>query len=152
MEKRKSILYISILAIWGIAILSGRIIGGNVFFLTLIALTAVSFIQNMAFTLVSRSRNSGDPDYHRYAAWGSNGVWLLTQAFIAANIYTPITNMVNQGADLMDIVRIGLTFIVYAISTSEGSVFMMKLLLGYVKVPFLSKYLLESGKRQVGAK
>ncbi len=42
-------------------------------------LVVVSFIQNMAFTWTSRSRNSGDPAYHRFAAWSSNGVWFLAQ-------------------------------------------------------------------------
>jgi hypothetical protein len=36
--------------------------------LDLLLLAVVSFVQTMAFTWVSRSRNSGDPSYHRYAA------------------------------------------------------------------------------------
>lgn len=36
--------------------------------LTLGLLACLAFIQNAAFTLVSRSRNSADPDFHRKCA------------------------------------------------------------------------------------
>lgn len=111
----------------------------------LLALTAVSFIQNMSFTLVSRSRQSGDPERHRYAAWGSNFIWLATQAFIAANIYTPITNMTNAGQwSVNDMTYILLTFIVYGLSTAEGSVFMMRMNLGRVKLGAFSRAFTET--------
>lgn len=44
------------------------------------ALTIIllSFIQNVAFTLVSRSRNRDNMNYHIIAACGSNVIWFLT--------------------------------------------------------------------------
>lgn len=119
------------------------------FTLILLLMIPIPFIQNMAFTWVSRSRQSGDPDHHRYAAWASNGVWLLTQSFIAANIYTPISIMVKEGLDSNSILKILFTFLMYAMATTEGSVFMMKILLGRVKGK-LARKLAEKGKRKVG--
>ena len=105
----------------------------------------------MAFTWVSRSRQGGDPDHHRKAAWASNGVWAIAQAFVAANIYTPITFMIKDGIDAGQIARIVLTVIIYAISTAEGSVFMMKINLGRIKkLPKAFQFLVETGNRQVG--
>ena len=101
--------------------------------ITLVLLAIVSFIQNMAFTWTSRSRNSGDPTYHRKAALASNGVWFLCQVLIVKNLWQAI----NTG-NWMFVFIAGL---VYVISTAEGSVLMMKILLKK-----------ETGKRQVGAK
>jgi hypothetical protein len=98
----------------------------------LIALIPVAFIQNMMFTLVSRSRNSQDTDYHRYCAWGSNGVWFICQIMIVKNIWTAI----NAGQWWYAI----LAGVVYSLATTEGSVLMMKRLIKS-----------ESGKRRVGA-
>ena len=137
--------------VWGLVVLAATILYGGVFGGVLLALTGVSFIQNMFFTWVSRSRQGGDPDYHRYAAWGSNGVWLLTQGFIAANVYAPITTMINNDkVDTDSIIKILLTFVIYARSTTEGSVTMMKMNLGRYKLPKVLKFLEESGKRKVG--
>lgn len=36
-------------------------------------------VQNAAFTLVSRARNSSSIGYHAVAALGSNGVWFASQ-------------------------------------------------------------------------
>jgi vacuolar-type H+-ATPase subunit I/STV1 len=101
-------------------------------YITLGLLAIVSFVQNMFFTLVSRSRNSGDPGYHRYCAWGSNGVWFICQVMIVKNVWAAI----NEGNWLLA----GLAGLVYAIFTTEGSVLMMKRLLKA-----------ETGKRKVGA-
>ena len=136
--------------VWGLVVLAAIFLYGWVFGGVLVALTGVSFIQNLFFTWVSRSRQGGDAEYHRYAAWGSNGVWLLTQGFIAANVYTPITTMVKEGVDQDSIFKILLTFIIYALSTTEGSVTMMKMNLGKYKLPRFLKFLEETGKRQVG--
>jgi len=137
--------------VWAIVmLLSALIFKSAGFSITLLALSFVAFIQNMSFTWVSRSRQSGDADYHRYAAWCSNGIWLLTQAFIALNVYTPIAQMHNTGADITDIGKIIFTFLIYAMATTEGSVLMMKALLGKVKLPIIGKYLVEKGNRQVG--
>jgi len=122
-----------------------------VFTSTLLALVPIPFIQNMAFTWVSRSRQGGDPDYHRYAGWSSNGVWLIAQGFIAANVYTPISRMLDSGFDINQISKIALTFLIYAICTTEGSVFMMKINLGKItKLPKFLHFLVEKGNRQVG--
>jgi len=58
----------------------------------LLLLAAVSFVQNMAFTWSSRSRNSGDPSYHRYAAWGSNGVWFICNMLNVKIMWEPLMN------------------------------------------------------------
>ena len=98
----------------------------------LLLLAGAAFIQNMMFTLVSRSRNSADPGYHRYCAWGSNGVWFVCQIMIVKNVWESIHNGNWWYA--------GLAGLVYCIFTTEGSVLMMKRLLKT-----------ESGKRAVGA-
>jgi hypothetical protein len=41
--------------------------------------------------------------------------------------------------------------LVYIIFTTEGSVYMMKLMLGHINVPYLSDWFTEKGKRKVGA-
>jgi hypothetical protein len=122
------------------------------FTITLLFLIPIPFVQNMAFTWVSRSRQGGDPDHHRKAAWASNGVWAIAQAFVAANIYTPITTMIQASSlDANQIAKIVLTILIYAIATAEGSVFMMKINLGRIKkLPRMFSFLVETGKRQVG--
>lgn len=122
------------------------------FTITLLFLVPIPFIQNMAFTWVSRSRQGGDPEHHRKAAWASNGIWAIAQAFVAANIYTPITTMIQDATlDSTQIAKIVLTILIYAIATAEGSVFMMKINLGRIKkLPKLFSFLVEKGNRQVG--
>ena len=100
--------------------------------LMLVLLAIVAFIQNMMFTLVSRSRNSQDPNYHRYCAWGSNGVWFICQVMIVKNIWTAI----HAGQWWYAIIA----GVVYSLATTEGSVLMMKKLIKS-----------ESGKRRVGS-
>lgn len=102
----------------------------------------VSFVQNMAFTWTSRSRNSGDPNYHRYASYASNGIWFICQMFIVSIMWKPL-----MSGNLL-LVFIG--GIIYVISTAEGSVFMMKLLLGKINVPYLTNIFVEKDKKQVG--
>jgi len=99
----------------------------------LIILAVLSFIQNMAFTLVSRSRNSGDSGYHRYCAWASNGVWFLCQVMIVKSVW--------QAIEAGDYFYVFLAGLIYTLSTTEGSVLMMKHLLKT-----------EKGKRRVGAR
>ena len=94
-------------------------------------LSGVSFIQNMAFTLVSRSRNSGDPEYHRYCAWASNGIWFLCYTFLFSSILDDI-----RAQNWVPIIIVG---IVYGLATAEGSVRMMKIAIKK-----------EKGKRKVG--
>src|SRR3990167_3719966 len=99
----------------------------------LMLLSVVAYIQNMAFTWVSRSRNSGDPNYHRYAAVCSNGIWFITTLLIWNQLWTALTTG--------DWIKLLLPGIVYVIATTEGSVHMMK--------SVLKK---EKGKQQVGAR
>jgi uracil DNA glycosylase len=101
-------------------------------FIMLSLLGIVSFVQNMMFTLVSRSRNSADPSYHRKCAWGSNGVWFICQVLIVKNVWTAIHN-----GQWWYALAAG---VVYAVFTTEGSVLMMKRLLKT-----------EKGARRVGA-
>jgi hypothetical protein len=96
-------------------------------------LACVAFIQNMAFTWVSRSRNGGDVAYHRKAAWCSNGVWFVTQTLIFGVLWQAVTT----GSPL----KLALVGIVYVAATTEGSCLMMAKLLKS-----------ETGKRQVGAR
>ena len=93
----------------------------------------VCFLQNMAFTFSSRSRNSGDPAYHRYAAWCSNGVWFVCTAFVFKLVWIPFM----EGSFL------GMLFaaLVYVLATTEGSVYQMERMLKS-----------EKGKRCVGGK
>lgn len=98
----------------------------------LAALAPVAYVQNMFFTLVSRSRNSKDVSFHRKAAWGSNGVWFACQVMIVKNIWAAI----GAGQWWYAI----LAGIVYAIFTTEGSCHMMRIA---IKT--------EKGDRRVGA-
>lgn len=109
----------------------------------LLLLFVVSFIQNMAFTFSSRSRNSGDANYHRWAAIGSNGIWFITQVLIFQSIWKEM-----MAGNYVIMILGG---IVYTIATSEGSVFMMKGMLGESKVKFLNKIFVEKDKRKVGS-
>lgn len=92
----------------------------------------VAFIQNMAFTWSSRSRASGDPNYHRYAAASSNGVWFICQVLIMKQIWASV-----QGGDWWAVFIAG---VIYTVATTEGSVYMMKILLKK-----------EKGKQRVGS-
>jgi putative flippase GtrA len=107
-----------------------------------IALALVSFIQNMAFTFTSRSRNSGDPSYHRKAAWGSNGIWLVNQIFLVKIIWEPVMSG--------DWISVAIAGIIYIIFTTEGSVYMMKLMLGHHD-SWLGRLFKEEGSRKVGS-
>lgn len=81
----------------------------------------VCYFQNMAFTASSRTRNSGDTKLHRKAAWASNGVYILTHSTFLYLLYRTFT---SGNYPLMVI-----TAVVYTLSTTEGSVRMMKLML-----------------------
>jgi uncharacterized membrane protein YfcA len=43
-----------------------------------LVILALAFVQNVSFTLVSRSRNRSNMKYHMIAASFSNGIWFLT--------------------------------------------------------------------------
>lgn len=102
------------------------------FIFSLVVLFVVAYVQNMAFTWVSRSRNSGDPSYHRYAAICSNGIWFVTNILISMQVWE-----VLKTGEWWQLVVVGF---VYIVATTEGSVRMMKILLKT-----------ETGKRKVGA-
>lgn len=102
------------------------------FALTMSGLAVVALIQNMAFTAVSRSRNSGDVWHHARYSVASNGVWFVTQIFLWSTIW----KSVETGA-LWQIVLAGA---VYVIFTTVGSCLMMAHMLRT-----------EKGKRKVGA-
>ena len=46
--------------------------------LMIIPWAVLLYFQNMAFSWSSRSRNSGDPKWHRKAARFSNGIWFFS--------------------------------------------------------------------------
>lgn len=102
-------------------------------YLMLCGLAVVSFIQNMAFTASSRSRNSGDPMYHFWIAGTSNGIWFICHILVWKQIW----DAVSSGNHYW-LVVVGS---VYIVCTSAGSSLMMWLMLRK-----------ESGKRRVGAK
>lgn len=109
---------------------------------TLIFLALVSFVQNMIFTWTSRSRQSGNPKKHMYAALSSNSVWFLCNYFLLFPEVFKITEFGTVWDKLI-------IMIVYTVFTALGSVVMMKINLGhYGNIPFFT----EKGKDQVGAR
>ena len=42
----------------------------------------LAFVQNVSFSIVSRSRNRNSVAYHRIAAFASNGVWFVTMKYL----------------------------------------------------------------------
>jgi hypothetical protein len=104
----------------------------NNYWAGLFVLAIVSFIQNMAFTAVSRSRNSADIWFHFKCALLSNGIWLTCYMFIMKQLW-PVF-------DAGEIWRFFPLAFVYVISTAFGSVYMMHLALKN-----------ETGKKKVGA-
>jgi hypothetical protein len=101
--------------------------------LEIAALAVVAFVQNMAFTWVSRSRNSGDPNHHRIAAWCSNGIWFVANVLVWRQVW--------HALDTGEWLYLVITGAVYIVATTEGSVLMMRILLRT-----------EKGKRRVGAR
>lgn len=75
----------------------------------ILTLMGLAFIQNIAFSLVSRSRNRDNINYHIVAAIFSNGVWFLTFKLL-------VTNNMDY-----------ILFIPYCIGTVLGSVFGVKI-------------------------
>jgi hypothetical protein len=137
---------------FGIIVIQHLLIKDWTFTGILAALVPIPFIQNMFFTWVSRSRQGGDPDHHRYAAWGSNGVWAVAQAFVAANIYVPVIYLMSDDSpdEQYRISKMILSIIIYSIATTEGSVLMMKIRLNWFNLPKFLSFLEEKGKTKVG--
>lgn len=46
--------------------------------MTWITILALAFVQNISFTMVSRSRNRSNMTYHAICSVFSNGIWFLT--------------------------------------------------------------------------
>lgn len=99
----------------------------------LASLFVVAFIQNAAFTAVSRSRNSGDVWHHAKWSLASNGVWFITQILV----FSSIIRSIEQGTYWL----IAISCVVYVLSTTAGSCWMMARMLKT-----------ETGKRRVGAR
>jgi len=90
-------------------------------FLMLISLAILGYIQNLGFTWASRSRNQNDPNHHRWAALFSNSIWFIVTVLVWGQIWSGLTHG--------SIWKVVITGIVYTISTSEGSVMGMKILI-----------------------
>lgn len=104
------------------------------------ALAAVSFVQNMAFTASSRSRNSGNPVYHFRIAVISNGVWFACHILVWSQIWGAVR--VFQSGDNQIAAGLWLAVVgtVYITATSLGSSYMMSIMLRK-----------EQGDKRVGA-
>jgi len=50
--------------------------------ISVVVMMALAFIQNTAFSVVSRSRNRNSVAYHRIAAVCSNGAWFVTSKYL----------------------------------------------------------------------
>jgi hypothetical protein len=87
-------------------------------------------VQNMAFTWVSRARNSKSIGYHAIAAVFSNGVWFASQFILIGIVATKL----HSWGEIIGAASI------YIVSTVIGSVLMHHISLKY----------LEKGKRQIG--
>lgn len=90
-------------------------------------------LQNAAFTLVSRARNSGSLLYHSIAALFSNGVWFLSQLILVDKM----VSILKSGDWKLALV----TGLFYTACTISGSVGMH----------YLAMHKIEQGNRKVGA-
>ena len=119
------------------------------FWLVLVILFIVGFIQNMAFTAVSRSRNSGDVRHHFKTAIASNMIWFVCNFFI---LFGTMLKSITDG-DILTSLEV---LTVYVLGTALGSSFMMMISLGKVRFPkgfkWLENHLVETGKKKVGAR
>lgn len=98
-----------------------------------VLLIIVSFIQNLFFTAVSRSRQSADLKLHAVVATGSNFVWFFCNYFLLFPMIWK--TMMEQNIWLQVLVGV-----VYTAATVSGSVLMMHFMLKNAK-----------GKSKVGA-
>lgn len=53
--------------------------------MTFITVLFLAFIQNVSFTMVSRSRNRDNMTYHAICSVFSNGLWFATMHFLVAS-------------------------------------------------------------------
>jgi hypothetical protein len=55
--------------------------------ITIVTILCLAFLQNVSFSIVSRSRNRDNIRYHLIAAFFSNTIWFLTfRALVKANM------------------------------------------------------------------
>lgn len=52
--------------------------------MSILAVLLLAFIQNVSFTMVSRSRNRDNMTYHAICSVFSNGIWFLTMHQLVA--------------------------------------------------------------------
>lgn len=52
--------------------------------LTTITILTLAYVQNISFTMVSRSRNRDNMTYHAMCAVASNGIWFATMHHLVA--------------------------------------------------------------------
>lgn len=52
--------------------------------ITILTILVLSFIQNVSFSMVSRSRNRDNMTYHAICSVFSNGLWFLTMGVLVA--------------------------------------------------------------------
>ena len=94
----------------------------------------VLFVQGMAFTWVSRARNSGSIGYASFAGLFSHGLWFAAQVFLVVSII----EQAKQG----DVLGMALIGGFYVSAMVAGQALMM----------LISMKWLENGSRRVGAR
>ena len=52
--------------------------------MTILFILVLAFVQNVSFTMVSRSRNRDNMAYHATCAVFSNGIWFATMHYLVA--------------------------------------------------------------------
>ena len=66
----------------------------NEFSLSMVTVLMLAYVQNVAFTMTSRSRNRNNMAYHMLAAAGANGIWFLTMREL---LITELSNWMLPG-------------------------------------------------------
>jgi len=94
--------------------------------LYLVIFGPISYFQNVIFTVVSRSRNSGAPKLHLNVAYFSNGIWYINQFWMITMIWAAIKN----GQPIF----IFCAGCLYILSTAKGSAKSMELWQEYIEI------------------
>jgi len=53
--------------------------------MTMLLVLVMAYVQNISFTMVSRSRNRDNMAYHAICGLFSNGIWFLTMGLLVRN-------------------------------------------------------------------
>ena len=85
----------------------------------LVAYAVISYFQNAVFTIVSRSRNSGNSKLHKKVAYLSNGIWFANNVFMIGFIWKYLINDPRWYV-------VAIAGVVYIKATAEGSAFAMR--------------------------